>query len=91
LPPREQVQIRLSIDRRGALVFEGATSLESMARSLEDLVSWLGKETSFPHGAILLTGTGVVPPDNFTLLAGDIVHIDISGIGRLTNLVGTHN
>jgi 2-dehydro-3-deoxy-D-arabinonate dehydratase len=91
LPPRNHVEIRLSIERRGALVFEGATTLESMARPLEDLVSWLGKETSFPHGAILLTGTGIVPPDDVTLLAGDIVHIDISGIGRLTNLVGTHS
>ena len=51
------------------------------------MIDWLGKETSFPNGAILLTGTGVVPPDDFTLAAGDVVHIDIAGIGRLTNPV----
>jgi 2-dehydro-3-deoxy-D-arabinonate dehydratase len=87
MPPRDQIGIRLTIERKGATVFEGATSIASMARPLEDLVSWLGRETSFPHGAILLTGTGIVPPDDFTLTTGDIVHIDITGIGRLTNPV----
>jgi 2-dehydro-3-deoxy-D-arabinonate dehydratase len=87
MPPRDQVGIHLTIERKGAAVFEGATSIASMARPLEDLVSWLGRETSFPHGAILLTGTGIVPPDDFTLTTGDIVHIDITGIGRLTNPV----
>ena len=87
MPPREQIDIRLSIERKGAKVFEGATSVAAMARPLEDLVSWLGRETSFPHGAMLLTGTGIVPPDDFTLAAGDLVHIDISGVGRLSNPV----
>jgi 2-dehydro-3-deoxy-D-arabinonate dehydratase len=50
------------------------------------LVSWLGRENSFPHGAVLLTGTGIVPPDEFALAGGDLIHIDITGIGRLTNL-----
>jgi 2-dehydro-3-deoxy-D-arabinonate dehydratase len=59
-----------------------------MKRSLEELVSWLYRETSFPNGAILLTGTGVVPPDDFTLALGDIVTIDIAGVGRLVNTVG---
>jgi 2-dehydro-3-deoxy-D-arabinonate dehydratase len=58
-----------------------------MARSFEDLVNWLGRETSFPLGAILLTGTGVVPPDDFSLAIGDHITIDITGIGRLTNWV----
>ncbi len=88
MPPRDQIDIRLSIDRKGSRVFEGATSVAAMARSLEDLVSWLGRETSFPHGAMLLTGTGIVPPDDFTLAAGDLVHIDVAGIGRLSNPVG---
>src|SRR5207253_4545443 len=87
MPPREQIDIRLSIERKGSRVFEGATSVSAMARSFEELVSWLGRETSFPHGAMLLTGTGIVPPDDFTLTAGDLVHIDISGIGRLSNPV----
>src|SRR5262249_4287340 len=80
LPPREQVEIRLTIERQGRPAFEGATSLASMARPLEDLVAWLGRETSFPHGVILLTGTGVVPPDDFTLAAGDVVTIAVTGI-----------
>ncbi len=58
-----------------------------MARTFKDLITWLGKETSFPKGVILLTGTGVVPPDDFTLAVEDVVHIDIAGIGRLTNVV----
>lgn len=87
MPPRDQIDIRLTIDRQGQRVFEGATSVAAMKRSLEDLVSWLGRETSYPHGALLLTGTGVVPPDDFTLAEGDLVHIDISGVGRLSNPV----
>jgi 2-dehydro-3-deoxy-D-arabinonate dehydratase len=58
-----------------------------MARSFKDLISWLGRDNSFPHGVILLTGTGIVPPDDFTLHSGDVIHIDASGIGRLTNIV----
>lgn len=87
MPPLDQVRIGLAIERRGQRVFEGATSLSAMARPLDDLIHWLGKDNSFPHGVILLTGTGVVPPDSFTLAAGDVVHIDITGIGRLTNVV----
>jgi 2-dehydro-3-deoxy-D-arabinonate dehydratase len=58
-----------------------------MARKLEDLVSWLFKENDFPDGAFLLTGTGVVPPDHFTLLSGDVIRIEIAGIGVLENTV----
>ena len=88
LPPPTDVQIRIDIARGGKSVFAGSTSLAAMKRSLEELVSWLYRETSFPDGAILLTGTGVVPPDDFTLALGDIVTIDIAGIGRLVNTVG---
>ena len=87
MPPLAQVTIQLRIERTVKTVFEGSTSLDKMARSFDDLVAWLGKETSFPHGAILLTGTGIVPPDNFSLAVGDVIHIDIAGIGRLTNVV----
>src|SRR5206468_81291 len=86
-PPREQVGIRLRVDRGGAVAFEGSTSLARMARPLEELVDWLGRENEFPHGVILLTGTGVVPPDEFTLRHGDVVTIAIDGIGELTNPV----
>jgi 2-dehydro-3-deoxy-D-arabinonate dehydratase len=87
MPPPERVTIRLTIERRGNKVFEGSTRLTEMARTLEDLVHWLGRDNSFPHGAVLLTGTGIVPPDEFSLAAGDLVNIDITGIGRLTNFV----
>ncbi len=87
LPPREQVGIRLRVERGGGVAFEGATGLDRMARKLEELVDWLGRENEFPHGAILLTGTGIVPPDEFTLQHGDLVTIAIDGIGELRNPV----
>jgi 2-dehydro-3-deoxy-D-arabinonate dehydratase len=87
MPAPEQVTIRLRIERRGQIVFEGSTNLAQMARPLEDLIAWLGRDNSFPHGVILLTGTGVVPSDDFALAADDHVSIDITGIGRLTNVV----
>ncbi len=87
MPPFEHVTIRMTIERRGNPVFDGSTTLGAMNRSCADLVAWLGRENSFPHGAILLTGTGIVPPDDFTLTAGDVITIDVTGIGRLTNWV----
>jgi 2-dehydro-3-deoxy-D-arabinonate dehydratase len=87
LPPRDQVSIRLTVTRGGATAFDGSTTLAAMARPLEDLVSWLGRENSFPDGAVLLTGTGVVPPDDFSLASGDRIAIDVSGVGRLENAV----
>jgi 2-dehydro-3-deoxy-D-arabinonate dehydratase len=87
MPPRDQVSIRLTIRRGGTVAFEGTTSVAAMARSFEDLVSWLGKENSFPDGVILLTGTGIVPPDHFTLASGDAISIEVAGIGRLENVV----
>jgi 2-dehydro-3-deoxy-D-arabinonate dehydratase len=88
LPPADEVVIRLTIKRGGGTAFEGSTSLAAMARSFEDLVSWLGRETSFPDGAVLLTGTGVVPADDFRLAVGDEIVIDVAGIGQLRNRVG---
>ena len=87
MPPLDQISIRMTIERRGETVFDGSTKLSAMKRTFADLVHWLGLENSFPHGAILLTGTGIVPPDDFTLAAGDLVSIDATGIGRLTNFV----
>lgn len=87
MPPLPKITIRLLIERGGKQVFDGATSLDKFHRKFEDLIAWLGKETSFPNGAILLTGTGIVPPDDFTLATGDLVHIDVAGIGRLSNRV----
>jgi 2-dehydro-3-deoxy-D-arabinonate dehydratase len=87
MPKPDDITIRLLIERAGKTAFDGATKASAMKRTFQELIDWLGKETSFPNGAILLTGTGVVPPDDFTLAAGDVVHIDIAGIGRLTNPV----
>jgi 2-dehydro-3-deoxy-D-arabinonate dehydratase len=87
LPPPEQVTIRLTVQRGGAVVFDGSTTLAAMKRSFADLVSWLGREIDFPNGVILLTGTGIVPPDDFTLQAGDDIAIDITDIGCLKNRV----
>jgi 2-dehydro-3-deoxy-D-arabinonate dehydratase len=89
MPKPEDTTIRLLIERGGKSVFDGATNVAAMKRTFAELIDWLGRETSFPDGAILLTGTGIVPPDDFTLAAGDVVHIDINGIGRLTNPVCT--
>lgn len=87
MPALEQVQISLTIERGGKPAFTGSTSVAQMKRKPAELVPWLGRDNSFPNGAFLLTGTGIVPGDDFTLAVGDMVHIDISGIGRLTNVV----
>src|SRR5690242_19009167 len=85
LPPSTRIDLR--IRRAGQEVFRGATSLAEMKRRLEDLVAYLYRESSFPNGCFLLTGTGVVPPDSFTLAVGDRVEISIDGIGVLANTV----
>jgi 2-dehydro-3-deoxy-D-arabinonate dehydratase len=58
-----------------------------MARSFESLIEWLARDNIFPDGVILLTGTGIVPPEAFSLRSGDVVRIAIDGIGTLTNPV----
>ena len=87
MPGPDRVVIRLGIERSGREVFRGSTPLSAMKRPLEELVGWLGRDNRFPTGVVLLTGTGIVPPDDFALAPGDLVHIDITGIGRLTNWV----
>ncbi len=82
-------QISLAIERSGATVFTGQTSVNQIKRSFGELAQFLFRSQDFPHGAILLTGTGIVPPDTFTLQADDVVRIDIGGIGRLENKVMT--
>lgn len=82
---RPATKIRLKIERGGATVFTGETDLDQMKRGFEELIGWLIKENELVTGAFLLTGTGVVPPDNFTLEDGDSVSIEITGIGTLTN------
>ena len=79
------VEISLQIQRRQSDVFSGSTRLSQLNRRLEDLVDWLFRENEFPRGVFLMTGTGVVPDDNFTLEDGDTVAITISNIGTLRN------
>ena len=71
--------IRLEIERGGKNVFTGETSTGQLKRSLEEIAGWLYRELAFPQGAVLMTGTGVVPPDEFSLAAGDRVRITIAG------------
>lgn len=87
MPPREEIGIYLTIRRDGQPAFEGQTGVDQMARTFEDLIGWLGRDNSFPNGAMLMTGTGVVPDNDFTLQAGDVVDIRIDGIGTLSNPV----
>jgi len=79
--------IRLEIRRHNAMIFEGETSVGQIKRSFVELAEFLFRSQVFPHGAVLLTGTGIVPPDTFTLEADDQVLISISGIGTLHNIV----
>ena len=87
MPPREEIGIQLAVKRAGKVAFHGETSIEQMARTFEDLVGWLARDNSFPDGVFLLTGTGIVPKEDFTLNPGDVVEITIDGIGTLANPV----
>jgi 2-dehydro-3-deoxy-D-arabinonate dehydratase len=80
-------KIRITIKRNREPVFNGETSVSQMKRSFEELAAYLFRSQVFPHGAVLLTGTGVVPPETFTLQAQDFVEIEITGIGVLRNTV----
>lgn len=86
-PPLAELRIEMEVRRGGAVAFEGETVLAKLRRSPEELVDWLFRARRFPRGVALLTGTGVVPPPEFTLLVGDVVTIDIPGVGRLVNPV----
>ena len=79
--------IKLAIHRGGKAVFEGDTSVSQMKRKLSELADWLYRSQTFPNGAVLLTGTGLVPGDGFTLQADDKIRIEINGIGVLENHV----
>jgi 2-dehydro-3-deoxy-D-arabinonate dehydratase len=79
--------IQLRIVRAGATIFTGETSTRRIVRSYADLITYLGRDNLFPDGAVLLTGTGIVPPDDTTLEDGDQVTITIEGIGELHNPV----
>jgi 2-dehydro-3-deoxy-D-arabinonate dehydratase len=80
-------KINIQIIRNAAQVFAGETRLDQMKRKLPELVSYLTRECTFPNGVFLMTGTGIVPPDEFTMITGDRVEITIEHIGTLINTV----
>jgi 2-dehydro-3-deoxy-D-arabinonate dehydratase len=86
--PGPSTEIKLTIIRDGGQVFGESTTLESLKRRPAELVEYLFRNNKFPAGCFLLTGTGIVPPDDFTLEPGDEIQIAIAGIGTLINRVG---
>jgi 2-dehydro-3-deoxy-D-arabinonate dehydratase len=86
-PLPKTTEIKIEIIRKGEPAFRGTTALSQMKRDPRELVDYLFRETSFPSGCYLLTGTGIVPPDSFTLDHGDEIRITIEPIGTLTNVV----
>ncbi|HUK47478.1 MAG TPA: fumarylacetoacetate hydrolase family protein [Terriglobales bacterium] len=87
-PLPRTTEIWLEILRNGKTAFTGRTTLNELKRDPETLVDYLFRDNSFPNGCFLLTGTGIVPPDSFTLAHDDEIRISIEGIGTLTNFVG---
>ncbi|MAS33392.1 MAG: 2-hydroxyhepta-2,4-diene-1,7-dioate isomerase [Anaerolineaceae bacterium] len=82
-----QATIRVKIERDGKSVFDGDVHTSKIKRRIDELGQYLGHSYSFPDGVVLLTGTGTVPPADFTLAAGDVVTVSIEGIGELKNRV----
>ncbi len=83
----QDLPIQITIQRGGQAVFTGSTSTANMQRKVEDLAAYLLRELSFPQGVFLLTGTGIVPPDQFTLAHGDVMTITVGDL-TLTNPIG---
>jgi 2-dehydro-3-deoxy-D-arabinonate dehydratase len=86
-PMPSSTQIHLEILRSTQTEFSATTTLAELKRDPKVLVEYLFRDHSFPFGCFLLTGTGIVPPDSFTLRTGDEIHISIAGIGTLKNTV----
>ena len=82
--------IELEVRRAGSVVFEGSTSTSAIRRTIPELLDFLGRDQHFEAGCILLTGTGIVPPSDFSLAEGDVVEIRIDGIGVLENSIRRH-
>ncbi|MHB0957357.1 MAG: fumarylacetoacetate hydrolase family protein [Pirellulaceae bacterium] len=87
MPPEQDITIEMLVRRDEQIAFKDATSAGKMARSFDNLISWLARENSFPNGVFLLTGTGIVPEADFSLQEGDVVEITVSGVGTLINPV----
>ena len=86
-PTAAEMKIKAKILRGTEIAWEAETSLAALNRTLEDLITYLFRCQDFPHGAILSTGTGIVPPLDISLAAADVVEIDVAGVGKLTNTV----
>lgn len=86
-PLSKETEIEMEINRNGETVFSGKTEIGQIKRDLNDLASWLFRETSFPNGCFLMTGTGIIPSNDFTLRSGDEIRITINPIGTLVNFV----
>jgi 2-dehydro-3-deoxy-D-arabinonate dehydratase len=86
-PLEPSTRIELTIERAEKTAFSGTTTLAQMKRTPESLVEFLFRDNSFPRGCFLLTGTGIVPPDDFTLQRDDVIRIAIDSIGTLANVV----
>jgi 2-dehydro-3-deoxy-D-arabinonate dehydratase len=86
-PLPKSTKIELEIARHGEAVFSGSTTLAELKREPKQLAEYLFRDNSFPDGVFLMTGTGVVPGDEFSLASGDVIRIAIDGIGVLENLV----
>ena len=86
-PIEKETKIAIRICRAGAEVFAGETAVSRIKRELPSLAEFLYRENSHPHGCFLMTGTGIVPPDSFTLASGDEIAITIEPIGTLVNVV----
>ena len=86
IPPDTRIDVE--IRRGGGTEFSGSTSVSEMKRDFQTLVEYLYRETSFPDGCLLFTGTGVVPPDGFTLQSGDEILVTVGLTGTLRNTVG---
>lgn len=85
-PPVFEISLQV-LDAAGAVVHEGRTSTDRMVRSFQELASWLARDNPVPPGSVLLTGTGLVPPDAFTLEVGHVVEITVPEIGTLRSPV----
>lgn len=87
-PISPETKISISISRASIELFQNSILLNRMKRSLPELANWLFRGCHFPNGCLLMTGTGIVPPNDFTLAKGDQINIQIAGIGELVNTVG---
>lgn len=90
-PINEETLIEMTIERKENVVFQGQISINQMKRKHQELVDFLFREMSFPRGVYLMTGTCLVPPNDFTLQEGDSISISIEPIGILRNTVGVKN